>query len=73
MADEVKEAPAQETLPAAPKQTPAPKPKNEKVKIILTGGGSCFIQNTLFKKGVVREVSSSVAEILLKTGLFEKK
>ena len=63
MTEEIIQAAAQPQAPAKPK----------KVTVILTGGGSCFIENTLFKKGVEREVSASVADTLLKTGLFVKK
>lgn len=60
MSEEIKEA--------------APQPaKNKKIIVTLTGGGSCFIENILFKKGVEREVSAAVADTLLKTGLFVKK
>ena len=64
---------AEEIIQAAAQPQPQAPAKPKKVKVILTGGGSCFIENTLFKKGVEREVSSSVADTLLKTGLFVKK
>ena len=73
MPDEVKEAtppPAQPAQPvAAPKSKP---PKPEKVKLRLTGAGSCNYEGIILRKNETVELEASRAEQLMQSGLFER-
>ena len=48
------------------------KPKSAKVTLILTGAGSCTIENITLKKGKSIEIEAEQAERFLKSGLFVK-
>ena len=72
MADEVKEA---TPSPAQPASTPTPKSKPqkpEKVKVKLTGAGSCNYEGIVLRKNETVELEASRAEQLMKSGLFER-
>ena len=62
MPDEIKEA------PPAQKQ----KPKLEKVKLKLTGAGSCNYEGIVLRKNETVELEASRAEQLMQSGLFER-
>ena len=67
MSDEIKEAPPAQQAPA-PKQ----KAKPEKVKLRLTGAGSCSYEGLILRKNEIVELDAPRAEQFLKSGLFEK-
>ena len=46
------------------------KPKSVKVKLILTGAGSCTIENVTLKKGDSIELEAEQAERFFKSELF---
>ena len=66
--DENEKTTAAPAAPAAPK----PKAKPERVRVILTGAGSMSIEGMTFRKGQPVEVSVSICERLVNTGLFVK-
>ena len=67
MSDEVKEV-EQASQPVQQKA----KPKNEKITLILTGAGSCTIEDFTLRKGQFITVDSAKVEKFLATGLFVK-
>ena len=70
MPDEVKEATPPPAQPAsAPKSKP---PKPEKVKLRLTGAGSCNYEGIVLRKNETVELEASRAEQLMQSGLFER-
>ena len=48
------------------------KTKPEKVKVKLTGAGSCNYEGIVLRKNEIVELEASRAEQLMKSGLFER-
>ena len=73
MPDEVKEATPPPAQPAQPASAPKSKPpKPEKVKLRLTGAGSCNYEGIILRKNETVELEASRAEQLMQSGLFER-
>ena len=73
MPDEVKEATPPLAQPAQPASAPKSKPpKPEKVKLKLTGAGSCSYGGIVLRKNEIVELEASQAEQFMKSGLFER-
>ena len=66
MSDEIKEAP-----PAQPAPKTKPKPP-ETVKVKLIRAGSCNYEGIIMRRNEVAEFEKTLAEQLLRTGLFER-
>ena len=72
MPNEVKEAMPPPVQPAQPIPAPKQKPKPEKVKLRLTGAGSCNYEGMVLRKNETVELEASRAGQLMQSGLFER-